>query len=285
MPVPLDFQFSQGSLQDYVDCPRRFQLRYMQRVAWPAVEAEPLIENERHRKMGELFHLLAQQLALGLPEDRLSRTAAYRRLGGAELESWWQNYLTSGIVKDTKDRPVKYYPEISLAGCVGGACLTAKYDGLQVRAQGETPSITILDWKTSRQRPRRPWLAERLQTRVYLFLMVQSGAFLTGKKSLPPEQVEMIYWFAGFPDNPEKFTYSAGQYQEDGAYLSSLICGLQAGADEKFACCAGLEACKFCVYRSLCERGVEPGVGLDVGGGVIEPEVNLDFDQIAEIEF
>ena len=42
--LPADFHFSQGSLQDYVDCPRRFQLRYMMKLAWPAVEAEPAVE-------------------------------------------------------------------------------------------------------------------------------------------------------------------------------------------------------------------------------------------------
>jgi hypothetical protein len=45
--LPLDFQFSQGSLQDYVDCRRRFQLRYLDQLAWPAVEAEPLLEHEQ----------------------------------------------------------------------------------------------------------------------------------------------------------------------------------------------------------------------------------------------
>ena len=39
--LPDDFHFSQGSLQDYVDCQRRFQLRYLMKLAWPAVDAEP----------------------------------------------------------------------------------------------------------------------------------------------------------------------------------------------------------------------------------------------------
>ena len=38
--LPPDFHFSQRSLQDYVDCRRRFQLRYLQHLAWPAVEAK-----------------------------------------------------------------------------------------------------------------------------------------------------------------------------------------------------------------------------------------------------
>ena len=46
MTLPPTFQFSQNSLQDYVDCPRRFQLRYLLRQPWPAVESEPLSEYE-----------------------------------------------------------------------------------------------------------------------------------------------------------------------------------------------------------------------------------------------
>ena len=41
-----DFRFSQGSLQDYVDCQRRFQLRYVVNQSWPDVQAEPLMELE-----------------------------------------------------------------------------------------------------------------------------------------------------------------------------------------------------------------------------------------------
>ena len=53
-----EFEFSQGSLQDYVDCQRRFQLRYVERQAWPAVEAEPFLEREEHSEQGRRFHRL-----------------------------------------------------------------------------------------------------------------------------------------------------------------------------------------------------------------------------------
>lgn len=55
------FTFSQSSLQDYFDCPRRFELRYIDRLNWPAVEAEPALENERRLREGTYFHRLAQQ--------------------------------------------------------------------------------------------------------------------------------------------------------------------------------------------------------------------------------
>ena len=87
MTLPPGFQFSQGSLQDYVDCPRRFQLRYLLRVAWPALEAEPALENERHLRQGAAFHRLVHQHVLGLPPERLSRTVT-----DEAVRRWWRNY-------------------------------------------------------------------------------------------------------------------------------------------------------------------------------------------------
>ena len=38
MNLPPDFHFSQASLRDFLACPRRFLLRHIQRLAWPAIE-------------------------------------------------------------------------------------------------------------------------------------------------------------------------------------------------------------------------------------------------------
>jgi len=86
MILPTDFQFSQGSLQDYVDCPRRFHLRYVQRLAWPAIDAEPALENERYLQQGAAFHRLAHQHALGIPADRLVVAGSG---DDADIRRWW----------------------------------------------------------------------------------------------------------------------------------------------------------------------------------------------------
>jgi hypothetical protein len=50
--LPPAFQFSQTSLQDFSDCQRRFQLRYLQEQDWPAPVAEPMAEMERADTLG-----------------------------------------------------------------------------------------------------------------------------------------------------------------------------------------------------------------------------------------
>jgi hypothetical protein len=288
MTLPADFQFSQGSLQDYVDCPRRFQLRYLLRLAWPAVEAEPALENERHLQQGAAFHRLIHQHVLGLSPERLSSMATDK-----DLTRWWHNYLNSAPARQAESR----YPEVLLSAPVSGHRLVAKYDLIALMGSsglGQRPSpiekAIILDWKTYRKRPRRRWLAERLQTRVYPYLLVRAGSHLNEGRPFQPEQVEMVYWFANFPEDPERFPYDAAQYDEDGDYLASLVEEIKNLEDDDFPLTPQERRCRYCLYRSLCRRGVRAGP-FDEDEVESESEVGddfeiaLDFEQIAEIEY
>lgn len=282
MPLPSDFHFSQGSLQDYVDCQRRFQLRYLERIAWPAVEVEPVLENEQHLRQGALFHLMVQQHLIGVPVERLTAMTQDEDLG-----RWWRNYLAAApaAVKGMS------YPELALSAPFGGdglQRLVAKYDLVVVTPEGRA---LIFDWKTARQRSPSIRLAKRLQTRVYPYLLVQAGADLNDGKPFEPGQIEMIYWFADFPDRPERFVYSPAQYAEDGGYLAGLleqIAALSLG-DGMFPLTEVEERCRFCVYRSLCDRGIAAGSLDEMAFDEPEPEgsfdFELDFEQIAEIEY
>ena len=53
---------------------------------------------------------------------------------------------------------------------------------------------------------------------------------------------------------------------------------------EEFELATDEKPCKYCVYRSLCDRGVEAGGDLEIEFES-ETEIVLDFDQIQEIEF
>ncbi|HNK63777.1 MAG TPA: PD-(D/E)XK nuclease family protein, partial [Anaerolineales bacterium] len=86
MPMELT-TLSQSSLQDYSDCPRRFELRYLQRLAYPALESEPALENEKHQREGEYFHRLAQQAFIGLPLEHIAKLA-----NSENLQRWWDNF-------------------------------------------------------------------------------------------------------------------------------------------------------------------------------------------------
>jgi CRISPR/Cas system-associated exonuclease Cas4 (RecB family) len=289
MTLPDNFHFSQSSLQDFVDCRRRFQLRYLLHVAWPAVETEPALENERFMQQGAAFHRLVHQQHLGVPAEALDGLAQEE-----DLRRWWGNYLGPGGLKGSLLAEMEgslRFSETSLSAPLGNFRLLAKYDLIAIAPDG---SARILDWKTSRKRPRRPWLAARLQTRLYPYLLVRAGAQLNGGKALLPEAVEMLYWFADFPEQPERFPYSQKTYQEDERYLLGLIETLQRLGEQDFPLTSDEKRCAFCVYRSLCNRGVRAGdlekasltdeasLTSERGDGSLS---DLDFEQIAEIAY
>ncbi len=287
-------QFSQSSLQDFVDCQRRFQLRYLLHLAWPAVESEPVMENERHMRLGALFHQMIHQHLLGVPSERLTSM-----LHDEILLGWWDNYhafLTSELGqvlnpgKETHIAPL--HPEIGLAAANSNSRLLAKYDLILRTPSGK---ILIFDWKTSRHRPKRTWLGQRVQTRLYPYLLVQAGTHLNAGQPIRPSQIEMIYWFANFPEQPESFPYDDQKYAADQNYLNDLLAQIlhksaatTSLSDSLFPLTQDEKRCRFCAYRSLCDRGVQAGsVDLMESGEAEDTptHITLDLEQIGEIEF
>ncbi len=269
--LPANFVFSQSSLQDYVDCPRRFSLRYLTQMVWPGAESEPVAEYERRQQEGLLFHRLVQQHLLGLPDERLGRLAT-----GPDLERWWQNFLEADL--DLKGSDL--HTELTLTSPIGKYRLVAKYD-LVARRNG---TVRIFDWKTYARRPREEELANRWQTRVYRFLMVKAGTYLNGGVPILPEQVQMLYWFADYPSNPVVLPYDKSQLARDGSALEAIITEISA-ADE-FRLTDDLDHCRFCIFRSYCDRGKVAAISAGEDRDS-EPESTWDinFEQISEIEF
>ena len=277
--------FSQSSLQDYVDCARRFQLRYLERLSYPAVESEPSLENEKHQQEGEYFHRLVQQYLIGIPNEQVSKLA-----NTPNLQRWWDNFqnakdLTSlhplreasGVLR--KDRS-GLYSEITLSAPLGNFRLLAKYDLIAIN----DGKAIIYDWKTYRKRPRNEWLAARMQTRVYRALLVSAGAHLNNGQPFEPEQIEMVYWFADFPNEPARFPYSAAHYKRDWDAFTKLVDEITSASS--YPLTDDRQKCAYCTYRSYCERGIRAG-DADQAEAEMEAEelFDVNFEQIGEIAF
>jgi RecB family exonuclease len=276
--LPAGFQFSQSTLQDYVDCPRRFQLRYILRQAWPGVRTEPLQQHERHMDRGVQFHRLVQRHQLGIPVEQLERGL------DEELAGWWRAYLGFDLLHSM---PGRRYPEITLSADLSGARLLAKYDLLVV---SPNQGITIFDWKTSLKPLRREFLLKRLQTHVYPYILARSGDGLLGTE-ISPKQITFCCWNTAAPSEPVIIQYSQEQYQQDESYLSGLLAALRAEVERGPAVwilTADEHRCRFCEYRSLCGRGEAAGnfEEMDDFGDEIDPSV-ADFGlvDVEEIGF
>jgi hypothetical protein len=172
------------------------------------------------------------------------------------------------------------YPEATLSAPLGNYRLLAKYDLIAL----EDGKATIYDWKTYRKRPRNEWLAGRMQTRIYRALLAAAGAHLNQGKPFEPEQIEMVYWFPDFPDDPARFPYNAVQFQRDWDHLLKLADELSTAAT--YPLTEDREKCLFCTYRSYCERGSQAG---DIEQAEAEREAeelfDVNFEQIGEIAF
>ena len=262
---------SQSSLQDYHDCPRRFELRYLQRLSYPAIETEPALDNEKHQQEGEYFHRLVQQHLIGIPAEQIGKLA-----NTDNLQRWWSNFQDFGSLKDFRS----LYPEITLSAPLGKFRLVAKYDLIAVGKD----QVTIFDWKTYRKRPKNEWLHIRWQTRVYRALLVQAGAHLNGNNPFTPDQIEMIYWFADFPAEPARFVYKADQYKRDWDALTKIADEIISTSD--FPKTDEVSKCSYCPYRSYCNRGIRAG---DAADAELETEAeelfDINFEQIGEIAF
>ena len=250
--------YSAHSLQSYVDCQRRFELNYLQELKWPAVESEPLLASEQHMDDGRRFHEMIHRDLLGVD---LPAPSARR---DPDIARWWQSFqdFRPPEAPGAPGASAQRYVEKQLVGELAGRTLVATCDLITLDADGKA---RIYDWKTWRRRHSREWLADRLQTRVYPFLLTAAAA--TGIAA-EPAQIEMIYWYAEFPDDSEVFVYDAAQCEADRAYLATLVEEIAAkpvldgaGPDdpEAFPMTADQRQCAYCAYRSFCDRGAMAG--------------------------
>jgi hypothetical protein len=275
MPLPPNFQFSQASLSDYVDCARRFQLRYLLEQAWPAVEAEPLLERERLMALGQRFHKLIQQHVEGLPVEALTPSP-----DEPELLRWWQSYLRA-LDTTLRDLPASRHAEVALSmplGALRAYRLVAHCDLIAAEVDRSDRAV-IVDWKTEQRRPTREQLLNRLQTKVYRYVV-------TEVQQRAPGTVSMIYWFARYPDQPETLPYDARQHADDQHYLTELIAEIdqRAARPGEWARTPDERKCAYCTYRSLCNRGVVAGV-INPDDEDDDTEFIIDLAELTEIEY
>jgi hypothetical protein len=252
--LPATFQFTQSNLQDYVDCARRFQLRYLDAQSWPAVQVEPLLEHERHVERGTHFHRLVERHQRGIEADLLTPA-----ISDSDLLTWWQGYLSYTFLHE---RAGERYPEFALSTELNGMRITAKFDLLVVEPGAH---IYIFDWKTYRTKPPADWFRSRLQTTAYPYVLTRAGKGIFAGE-IRPEQVTMIYWVAGAPTEPLVLPYSDDQFLRDEQRLTRLAAEIvdqvnsTSAKPRAWALTGNLAVCRFCEYRSLCERGDVAGV-------------------------
>lgn len=240
--IPDGFSFSQSSLQSYLNCHRKFELLYLQKLAWPAQKYADAEKFELDLEAGQSLHQAIQRFLLGFDEGLiLERLHAGK---DPRIPVWFSNFRKRlGYLKDKTD----FIVEIPVSILSGQYWLTAKFDYLCL----ENGQTLIFDWKTSAKKPGKTLLQESIQTKVYLTVARQAVQEL----EMPAPSIK--YWEANFPDLDLTIAPDEKTLARYAADLKTLIDEIAAQSD--FPMTKVPQRCVYCKYRSYCSRGALPG--------------------------
>ena len=236
---------SRYKLAAFLACPRRFELRYLRQLAWPAAPRQE--EDETRAALGRQFHQLVQRHFMGLPVDEAA-------IGNARLRRWWRLFRQHR----PELPPGRILTEATLSIPIGRHFLHGRFDLLLLGAKEGQPAAHLFDWKTGQAQDeatlRRDW-----QTRLYLALLAEGGGALWGEGAPPalqPENIRITYWYVTAPDSPRALPYSAAEHQQNWQELTAVVNQIEARLESgAWPLTDDLAQCRWCSYQIYCGRG------------------------------
>jgi hypothetical protein len=236
-PMVETLTLSRKRVADFTACRRRFQLRYIDRLPWPAAPAEEAVEEAI--VLGQRFHQLAQRHYLGLPVES-------EEIADAELQRLWDRFAGQ---KPTLP-PGRRFPELNMTIPVDRHFLTGRFDLLVL----EEAQAHIYDWKTDAIARPASQLREDLQTRLYLALAAEGLAGLN--RTVAPEQIELTYWYVNDPAASVTIQYSRAQHDGNWSHLQRLAAELDRQITDVgvWPLTDDLGHCAHCAYQVYCDR-------------------------------
>lgn len=228
---------TQGSLADFAACRRRFELRYLSHLPWPAAVFDE--NHDEGRARGIAFHQMVHRHFLGLPAAAASGDAP-------AIDLWWDRFrqFEAGLPSGRR------LPELTLTVPVGSRSVSGRFDLLILAPE----RAHIYDWKTE-TRPRTPeQLRQSGQTRLYLALAAAGLAALGAPR--PPRAISLTYWYASDPEASATIGYDEAEHRRAWRELEAVVAELErlAAGDGPWPLTDDQDACGRCAYQLFCRR-------------------------------
>ncbi len=237
-PLLLD----QSALAAFQVCPRRFQLRYILKLAWPSA---PLDRRQSQAvERGRQFHRLIEQRFLGVPVEE-------EAIADDVVRDWWARFADSDMALADGRR----WPEHRLTIPVGENFLSGRFDLLIVGEERGEPFAHLFDWKTSKPRAISD-LEAAWQTRLYLALLAEGGRALSEEgRPIAADRIKMTYWYTREADHPRVLAYNEARHRENWSGIGDVAAQIEAykGADV-WPLTEDWRRCRGCPYQVYCGR-------------------------------
>ncbi len=261
MPLNKNFRFSAKNLQDYADCPRRFELKYLLKQSWPAEISPPVQEVEEKIDDGRLFHKTVNQYLSGVPGKIIVQS-----LKNSQLATWFKKFLD--FFEESRIYP--FSSELKTITSLENYQLVAVFDLIGITAEN-TP--VIIDWKTSFRPPRKSYYQDRIQTSLYPLVADNSLKNIFRVASLHGFPITLKYWFPKFPEKSIVFVKNQDEIKKDAERITNIIKQIEDTPEGSFVKTDHLKRCDYCEFRSLCRRGIS-------AGNILHQDEDIDLDQI-----
>ncbi len=253
--------FTRTRLRDLEECPRRYWLRNIAGIPWPAAALPAAVEAAID--LGLRFHQLMRRHFLGIEPPEVP---------APQVLPWWNAWLAHPLVLPAD----LHRPEVTLSVPFAGARLLTRFDLLAL----DSRRAVIVDWKTEQQPRTRQQLAADVQTQLYPFVLAEASAAVTPDgQPLAPEQVEMVFWYAHAPDRPVRFRYSAQSHRENQQRFRQLVQraqSLRPGREPPLI--DQTHVCARCPFRTYCAVSVPPdhAIELEEDDETPQPDVSAE---------
>ncbi|MDX2256289.1 MAG: PD-(D/E)XK nuclease family protein [Pseudanabaenaceae cyanobacterium bins.39] len=240
------YAISQGHLNIWDTCRRKYLYKYLEDLGLN----EANLESQARLTLGANFHLLMQQMFLGLDVSPLA---------SGDLGKWLDMYdrqpptMIDGdrlcehcrtlevAFPPTKDRDqqldITDDQDLQQAYFV----LTAIYD-LLIWGDG---AAQILDWKTHQRPLTKKVLTQNWQTRLYLYILAKTTSY-------QPAQISMTYWFAN-TGTSVIIPYSQRDYERTEQDLQGILRAIATEQDYP-QLPVHSQQCNFCEFQERCDR-------------------------------